>query len=72
LNLTARQIGHRHSGVDDYYWKIFEDPSHGLYVSKCVCKGANGAVTRWQRESEVKLEEREETLRRIRSYEEGR
>jgi hypothetical protein len=63
LNLTDRQIRtHR------YDWEGLEDPSYGLYVSKCVCKGANGAVTRWQRASEGKLEEREKLLAHRRLY----
>jgi hypothetical protein len=47
-------------------WQLLEDPSFGLYVSKCVCKGANGPVTRWQRESEGQLERRERVLGHIR------
>jgi hypothetical protein len=68
-----RTLNHikRHIGTESDDWYDLEDPSYGLYVSKCVCKGANGAVTRWQRESEGKLEEREKSLERKRLYEEG-
>jgi hypothetical protein len=52
LNITVRKLGWRpigRIGPDPYYnWEQLEDPSFGLYVSKCVCKGANGAVTKWE------------------------
>ena len=44
---------------------LLEDLNQGLYVSRCVCKGENGAVTEWRRESERELKKRKRALKWI-------
>jgi hypothetical protein len=59
-----RTLNNQDRIVDGYTWLTLEDPSYGLYVSRCVCKGANGEVSKWKRESDGRLEQREKALER--------